>query len=119
MITGSKLDESKNYSSTKTIIIMFVGGCLFAALMGFLFRPLVSRAADPATPSDSVVVATDSDAVDTTPYLTYDSDPTTFMDLLLSVRNVLVCIWGTMIFFWSYDRLKAIICRLGGVKKNE
>lgn len=102
----------------RTLYIYFIVACLVAVIIGLALRPIVARASD-ATPSDPVLVATDSDAVDTTPYLTHDSVPLSLMDLVLSIRNLLVCIWGTIIFIWSYDRLKAIICRLGGVKKNE
>lgn len=112
------INEKKDCSSAKTVIIFLVGGIVFAALMGFLCRPLVAAAAPAPVATVSDATPTDP-TVDISPYLTNKSDPISFMDLLLSIRNILVCIWGTIIFIWSYSRLKAIICRLGGVKKNE
>lgn len=109
--------NEKNKTDSRNIFILLVVGVVLSVLMGLAVRPLVPRAASPvATVSD----ATPTDpTVDSSPYLTNKSDPISFIDLLLSIRNLLVCIWGTIIFIWSYSRLKAIICRLGGVKKNE
>lgn len=111
--------NEKNKTDSRNIIILLVVGVFLSALMGLIVRPLVPKAVAPA-PVATVSDATPMDStVDSSPYLTNKSDPISFMDLLLSIRNILVCIWGTIIFIWSYSRLKAIICRLGGVKKNE
>ena len=111
--------NEKNKTDSRNIIILLVVGVVLSALIGLIVRPLVPKAAAPA-PVATASDATPSDpTVDSSPYLTNKSDPISFMDLLLSIRNILVCIWGTIIFIWSYSRLKAIICRLGGVKKNE
>lgn len=115
--------EKKKINIRDTIILLFVA-CLVALIAGLSFRPLVSKASDQehiATSSDTpVVVSTSSDAgsVDRSPYLTNDVVLLQTNDLLLSIRNILVCIWGSMIVFWTYARMKAIICRLGGYNKN-
>lgn len=127
------MNEKENKTNIKSILILFVVACALALIMGLVFRPLVSRAAEPedATLTDArerlkdiqtfrESVATSSDAVDKSPYLTNDVAPLPLQtnDLLLSIRNILVCMWFTIVFVWIYDRLKVIIFRLGGVKKQ-
>lgn len=129
------MNEKENKTNYKSILILFVVACALALIMGLAFRPLVSRAAEPEdstltdaqerlkdiqTFRESVEVSSSSDAVDKSPYLTNDVAPLPLQtnDLLLSIRNILVCMWFTIVFVWIYDRLKAIIFRLGGVKKQ-
>lgn len=130
------MNEKKVKNDTKNIIIIFLVACFVALLMGLFVRPYVVKASAPedATLTDAqeklkdiqqfrsdLDVASGSDAVDKSPYLTNDTSPLPLQtnDLLLSIRNILVCIWFTITFFWIYNRLKAVICRLSGVKKNE
>lgn len=130
------MNEKKVKNDTKNIIIIFLVACFLALLMGLLCRPYVVKASAPedATLTDAqeklkdiqqfrseLDVASGSDAVDKSSYLTNDTSPLPLQtnDLLLSIRNILVCIWFTITFFWIYNRLKAVICRLSGVKKNE
>lgn len=123
------MHEIKDKVSFKSIIILFLVACSMAVVLGLCFRPLVSRAAaDDATLTDAreqlpgfrsaALVATSSD-VDKSPYLTNDVAIMQTNDLLLSIRNILVCTWFTILLFWSYARLKAVIFRLGGFRKNE
>ena len=116
------MNETKNKSYSKDLLFVVVVGIAIALVMGLLLRPAVRAHAAPATSTDAsitpgVPLSTSTD-VDRSPYLTNDSFPLQTNDYLLSIRNVLVCIWGTILFIWSYDRLKAIICRLGGTKKD-
>lgn len=123
------MNEKKDKASFKSIIIMLLIASSMAVLLGLLCRPLVTRAAEPEDATltdanarlegfrDAAVVATPSD-VDRSPYLTNDVHPLQTNDLLLSIRNILVCIWLTITFIWFYDRMKAIIMRLGGFRKN-
>lgn len=131
--------EKKGYKNKFSLVFIFsVIAIIFSFVIGLCLRPLVVRASDlpeDATLTDakekleelkdfraSLEVASDSDAkVDKSPYLTNDTSPLPMQtnDYLLSIRNVLVCIWGTIIFIWAYDRLKAIIFRLSGYRKEK
>lgn len=119
----------KDKAISKSIIVMFLFVCAVAVFLGLSIRPLVSKAAAPedATLTDAreqlsgfqsaAQVATPSD-VDRSPYLTNDVTILQTNDLLLSIRNILVCIWWTIILIWTYDRMKAIICRVSGGRKH-
>lgn len=118
------MNETKNKNGSKDLLFVVVVGIAVALVMGLLLRPAVKAhaAAAPATSTDAsispgVPLSTSTD-VDRHPYMTNDSLPLQTNDYLLSIRNILVCIWGTILFIWSYDRMKAIICRLGGTKKD-
>lgn len=130
------MNEKKNCNNYKSICYCVAAAVALAIILGLAFRPLVSHAAAPedstltdansrlqgfrdaAAVASSDPVATDTD-VDRSPYLTNDVTIMQTNDYLLSIRNILVCIWFTIIIFWSYDRMKAIILRLGGFRKNE
>ena len=107
-----------NKISVKGLCICVVIACFVSLLLGLLVRPLVCHAQEiysyNATNTDAnelVMVATSTD-VDTSGYLTNDTMSQT--DILLSIRNILVCIWGSLVIAWAYSRMKTIIFRLAG-----
>lgn len=131
------MNEKKNESNYKSVWHCIIIAILLSLILGLAFRPLVSRAASPddATLTDAndrldefreaaqnarsgSNVATNTD-VDKTPYLTNDSLVLQTDDLLLSIRNLLVCIWLTIFLLWGYDKLKAVILRLGGFRNDK
>lgn len=129
-------EKNKDQNFFKNIVILFIVACSVALLMGLLCRSLVVHAkeSEDATLTDAkqklseiqqfredLNVGTSTDAnVDKSPYLTNNTSPLPLQtnDLLLSIRNVLVCLWFTVVFIWFYEKMKAIIFRLGGVKKQ-
>lgn len=123
----------KNEINYKSLLVLFLLGIAMAVCLGLFLRPIVSHAEDLQdatltdaqerlegfrTYADSVQNATPTDP-DKHPYLTNDVALMQTNDLLLSIRNILVCIWFTILLLWSYDRLKATIMRLGGFRKND
>lgn len=129
------MHENKSKTDSKSIIIMFVAALFFAVFLGLLCRPLIPKAADHEDATltdanerlqefrDAAQVATSGDAtptdVDRSPYLTNDVSLLQTNDLLLSIRNILVCIWFTIFLLWGYDRMKAVIFRLGGFRNDK
>lgn len=129
------MHENKIKTDSKSIIIMFIAALFMAVFLGLLCRPLIPKAADydDATLTDAnerlqefreaAHVATSGDAtptdVDRSPYLTNDVSLLQTNDLLLSIRNILVCIWFTLFLLWGYDRMKAVILRLGGFRNDK
>lgn len=119
-------EKKTSFNFSRIYIAVFIAVSV-AFLVGFLLRPVVASAASPSDatltdaqellPTFAPFTASSSDA-DYHTYLTYETDVLNQVNLLLSIRNLLVCIWFTIVFIWSYDRLKAIIFRLGGYKKS-
>ena len=122
--------EKSKKNNTRSCIIAIIFALTVAVLMGLFFRPILRSKASAtftdATLSDAmerlpslrsgVDVASSTD-VDKSPYLTNNVTILQTNDLLLSIRNILVCIWFTILIIWAYEKLKAIIFRLGGFKK--
>lgn len=132
--------EKENKNNYKGIIFSVAFALALALILGFAFRPLVSKAAssesttedatltdanerlqefrDAANVASTSDIATSTD-VDRSPYLTNDVTLLQTNDLLLSIRNLLICVWFTIFLIWAYDRMKAIILRLGGFRNDK
>lgn len=112
--------EYKNKNNYKNLCFVVATALLVCVILGLFCRKYVVHGAelDTAEITTTEEIATNTD-VDKTPYMTNDTAPLPLQtnDYLLSIRNVLVGIWGTIVLIWVYEKMRTIIFRLGGVKK--
>lgn len=103
------------------VVKLLAFGIVFAVIAGIACRAalLTVRAAGPdqeattevATDTDSST-ATPTDAVDRHPYLSQNSingDSMSMMDLLLSIRNILIVFLFFEFFKWAHSIIKGVI----------
>lgn len=107
--------EKENKINFKNLCIVFITALLLSLIFALLCRN-ITHAQELGTmeqttevTTEVILIATDTD---THNYLTFNS--TSEIGLLLSIRNILVCIWGSLIIAFVYLRMKAIILRLSG-----
>lgn len=111
--------EKENKINFKNLCVVFITALLFSLVFALFCKNIV-HAQEVENPDQStevttevttevILIATDTD---THNYLTFNS--TSEIGLLLSIRNLLVCIWGSLVIGFVFYRFKAIILRLSG-----
>lgn len=111
--------EKENKINIKNLCIVFITALLFSLVFALLCRNITHAQELESTEhtteqiteqtTEVILIATDTD---THNYLTFNS--TSEIGLLLSIRNLLVCIWGSLVIGFAFYRFKAIIYRLSG-----
>lgn len=114
------MEKNKNFDRSIIVIVLFM--VLFSVVLAYILKYTVleSLAADFITEEDVLISSSDPTTQEFIIVAT-SSDSTTDLnnnDVLISIRNCLFFISGLLLFFWIYDRLKSIIFRLGGVRKQ-
>lgn len=116
--------EKENKINIKNLLVVFLIAVVTSFILALFCRSIVhaeeletTEVATEVTTevtTEIIIVATDTDS---TPYLTFNT--TTEIGLLLSIRNILVCIWGSLVIGFAYYRFKAIIFRLSGKRGKD